>query len=337
MGLLSPDSAKFGVNRCWYDVRSYINDAPTTPPSVRVGHVPYFTYDAQTHTVTYNPRTFGCVTHYEVREQLIEAWSKNINWLLLEQGNILRYYSGLGDKVEDPRMRKIRKLLALAGSSDPNEAAAALAMARNKMDEWELNHSEPENTPFFAKSMGRMPCGMKQQKATHRMIGMIVEHFDCRLIWQHGLRIDSAGAWVMIAHGSRSALEIADYVADYLSDEIERFWNTYRKEHGAKGRSAKHSYQLGLLYTVHERLKVDRPKPNQHALIRVGKLNDFVDMLHPDLTSMSEMSDIKDGAALRAGTSDGQNLHIRPGVNGAGNSHQPRGLEARLRRLGSGD
>ena len=74
---------------------------------------------------------------------------------------------------QDKLLRKIKKLLALSKSTNPHEAASALAMAQKLMAENQLNQSQVEFTQVHAKQK----TAMKSARYVHMLIYVITKAF----------------------------------------------------------------------------------------------------------------------------------------------------------------
>ncbi|MEQ8762824.1 MAG: DUF2786 domain-containing protein [Planctomycetota bacterium] len=117
--------------------------------------------------------------------------------------------------LDDRLTERIRKLLALAESQNPNEAAAAAAraaelMARYRIDRVLLEAHDPEVEDLF----------FEETREKHTWRGILADgvtrSFGCRIYWRHapnGIRMHGVG--------TASDLAAARYLFELLAAEIE--------------------------------------------------------------------------------------------------------------------
>ena len=215
----------------------------------------------------------------------------------------------------EPTLMRIRKLLALSGSDNPNEAAAALAKARAlaARHDFDLREALGDKQPVSLQPLGRP---YKRIPGWYWLVMSIVER--CAFV-QYVCRAIEDGAEVkkqMEVYGEVEHLQLADYVHEFLISRGERFWRRRREEGDLAGR-LKGSYLKGLYAGVLARLAegqadgevrqaglVARDDPRIEALFR--RRNPHVRTVSRAMTARRD--------ALRQGQADSDGLRVLPGV-----------------------
>lgn len=140
--------------------------------------------------------------------------------------------------------RKIQKLMALATSSNPNEAELAMIKSQQLLLKYNvefetLNHTcEKDEEKIYLKRI------LKQKKADAKMqtIARILNTFFVNTVYNHSEHF----TYLEIV-GSFVNLEIAEYVASVLQHELDWLWDQAKKQHSyLKGLVAKNSFFLGI-------------------------------------------------------------------------------------------
>jgi hypothetical protein len=222
-----------------------------------------------------------------------------------------------------PIIEKIRKLLALAHSSNEFEAALAAAHVQRLLSEHNLGMADIEASykPDKADKIEIEATRTLPKWVRHLSAG-VCSAFDCQAIHN-----PSNGMLSFIGVGADA--QVAVYTFSYLVNTVRTLCSAYMKEHvgnGANGRTRelmRQSYYLGAVTTINERLKEQKVStpvtsgalvPIKEALIR---------------QTMSEIDDIRTVHsrrsyihydAYRKGKNDGSRVTIRKGVEQAGSA-----------------
>lgn len=218
---------------------------------------------------------------------------------------------------ESPLFRKIKKLMALASSSNQNEAESAMIKSQQLLLKHNLESTYLESSEEKV-SLKRI-MQQKTRNAKMRSIGKILETFFVNVIFHSGRE----HVYLAIL-GSAINIEIAEYVAHFLDHEMDNLWNETRKSHPKlKGLVAKNSFFLGIAKGYSnkiEALKRSYTQDEKQSLIVIEKALDLATaMAYPRLTSLSSHnSHCKNSSAL--GEKVGNQLHIKQGIPGSSNS-----------------
>ena len=216
----------------------------------------------------------------------------------------------------DRILRRIKELLAMAGSPNENEAANAMRLVHKYLLKYNLDLTEVERPRSFAvRHLGR--CSGRFQEYEYTLGNILKKHYFVEVVWTFSydpLR-DQPGRILQIV-GTPENLEIAEYVHRYVSDLIEPLWKAYREASGANGKSRR-QYLAGLLRGLEE--KLDRHTleiKEEHGLVWKGDplLKEYYRYLCPRLERVGGSGPSR-GKEYSAGLRDGKSIVIRRGIS----------------------
>lgn len=148
---------------------------------------------------------------------------------------------------------KIKKLLALSGSSNPNEAATAAAHAQRLMDKYKIEQTMLEAAAEVVEEDVRDwndPLDGVPHKSFitwKARLGLVIGKHNGVFIWKNG------GAIMLV--GKASDVQATRYLYAYCAREIDRL----TKEHCAgEGKSYANNFRLGCIDTIAAKLKEER-------------------------------------------------------------------------------
>jgi hypothetical protein len=172
----------------------------------------------------------------------------------------------IGKKSKDmeghPVLSKVKKLLALSGSSNQNEAAAALAAAERLLSRHNLSKPETDggSTPF---ERWRLKVGCKRVESKLSYIASILHKFffvECIFVKEFD---PMAGEYVMRLEilGKPVNLAMAEHVFHFLEERAETLWLAFKPTAhflGESGRGAKNTFVISMLSAFEDKLHKER-------------------------------------------------------------------------------
>ncbi len=187
-----------------------------------------------------------------------------------------------GDRVLD----RIRKLLALAGSSNQHEAELAMRTAHELMLRHNIAAAQTSARKFVVGHLG------DPTKRTTRVeldvVNLLAEFFFVEVIRVpiYLPRLGRAGHQFEIS-GTRANIELADHVYAFLLATADRLWTANRDDARVTSGRDRLAYQAGVIRGFREKLLLERAKLSGTGLVWVGDagLDDFVKLRHPRLTT----------------------------------------------------
>ncbi|MDR1042046.1 MAG: DUF2786 domain-containing protein [Deltaproteobacteria bacterium] len=252
----------------------------------------------------------------------------------------------LGPDAEDaelkPVLDKVKKLLALAGSDNTNESAAALSaaeriLARYSIDPATIDHG-PDNEPYR-----RLTIPMQGSRPTLRhslILHILIEFFGVAGIytWNYDPSTARESKEIELL-GLPMNLAMAEYVWAFLNERCDTLWEAYRPQAwrlGEKGLGAKNAFMNSLLNAFTTKMKEgrraaaeqpseggrpDAPPSNEVAVRHDKGLDEFVRSVFPSMGTTRHTSSASWSSpnAAGAGAAAGRKLSIRPPVGGGGN------------------
>lgn len=218
----------------------------------------------------------------------------------------------VGDLKADAVIEKVKKLLALASSSNTHEAELATLKAnqlilRHHLDRAQLGQAQELCVVTL----------MSAPKKNTLMIAVyeILTHFLVKPILFYG-----RGEVRLEAAGTRAQVELAQYICHFLQVELEKLWREAARLQGLKGLRAKNSFFVGIARGFSEKLhgsRTDLTASDSKALIKVeAELAQNVAHFMGGLSS-SHSGQVLDSNAHESGREQGHKLNIRPAVKGS--------------------
>ena len=225
---------------------------------------------------------------------------------------------------------KVKKLLALSKSSNPNEAALALERARELMDKYEISSSDLAYSDINTKE----GAGFKAKTpALHftALANLIAQLFGCEMYfnvvesqkWKHNKGYKSTYTTKPVFVGFSPNEELASYCFDNLYRKLKKARAEYKT--GKRLRSsilrARDSYALGWVYGVRRSILHIIPENRdveilgEDGLMVVNPLAAYVK--EKATGEMKGRSMDEDDRAGNRGYLDGKEVKINKGVSGS--------------------
>ena len=206
-------------------------------------------------------------------------------------------------------LSKVKKLLKLAESANTHEATLATAKANELLMKYNLAHIEDadkESEEVCVKNVYEAKRSNVQMNALYE----ILENFYVQPVFNRGQK----KAYLEVI-GSRTNVELADYIAKFLINEFERLY----KLSGLKGVAAKNSFIRGISEGFTHKIKSQQQeRPDyKNELISLDKvLKSQVAMVYSRMGSSSSSSKKNDHHARELGRQAGSNMSIHQGLSG---------------------
>lgn len=220
---------------------------------------------------------------------------------------------------QDKLLRKIKKLLALSKSTNPHEAACALAMAQKLMADNRINQSQVE----FSQVHAKQKTAMKSARYVHMLISVIKKAFGVEGYLSNHYPGDKYGENKMhvVFYGTEERPEIATYCFDVLYRRLQvarkAFLDTQNKRLKrstliARGDSFCEGWVVGVNQNVKQFAMTEEEKRKMEsyeaAVFKEEKWSE---------TRVREAGNTKDyGMAQSEGYKQGKEVTLNHGVNG---------------------
>lgn len=244
------------------------------------------------------------------------------------QGSDLDWRTEKRDEATEKILEKVRKLLALAGSSNEHEALLAMERVRELYAKYNLENAKTEASSAFVHLV--ICDGKKQMQAWHqKTIGILIEHFFVKVITfrQYNTKTCEHDFAIELI-GSRENVLMAEYVYYFLQRHLELLVKDAAQVKGKRfGRTERSSYRLGALNGFAEKLKRAEREPvdtsaksTNPGLTLIGRaiakfkeddlLDDYLSDIYPRLGRHKKTSHRVDSEAFREGHRAGRDMTL---------------------------
>lgn len=220
--------------------------------------------------------------------------------------------SNVNETIENPMVRKVKKLMALASSSNQFEAEQAMLKSQQLL----LNHNidvnslgQEEEEIFCLKRILKQ----KKDNAKLRSIASILQTFFVTTVY---LR---AGDHIYLEIvGNRDSVDIAEYVGNFLDNELENLWNNAQKNNFIQGTVAKNSFFTGVALGYCDKVKslkrTHEVSISKALMVIESKLELAKEMIYPHLRSTYSKGKYCSTSSY-LGQQVGRELNINPALN----------------------
>jgi hypothetical protein len=229
---------------------------------------------------------------------------------------------------ESPILAKVRKLLALAGSSNRHEAEAAMKAAHRLMLTHNVDLAAARAAAGYSvRTIG--PARVRRDPWEKLLVGLLASHFFVRVVWTtdldtHELVSDPRGGvrfrtrTVAECTGTHANLEIAAWVYDFVVATGARMWADHKRQRGVTGDRERRKYLAGLVTGLRKRLDESAAQCAADGLVWVGDagVDDLVGRRHPRLVRRGFR--VAGGDAFRHGEQDGRSIVLHKPIRREG-------------------
>lgn len=224
------------------------------------------------------------------------------------------------DERTQKHRARLEKLLALANSTNENEALVAMRRARELQDRHRFEELDTARSSRFVN----LEIGSgKQRHAPYegRITSILINHYRVEVVYITRFNPETMRNEATIdIMGNREDVLLAEYVHEFLHQSAESLWQSHRKATGARGLRARNSFIRGLLVGFHKKLELQENASNgqaamtseRNALILAEERSreQFKRKRYPRLVSRSSSARV-DRSAFSHGKSQGGRLSIR--------------------------
>ena len=225
----------------------------------------------------------------------------------------LDWKSEQNELFEDRMLDKVKKLLALAQSTNEHEAGAAMRKVQELYAQYNLDRAQLSDRNQYVHLV--IAEGKKRKNAwEQRIISILIEHFFVEIIIVQNFNAKTSQAeQAFEIIGTRENVLMAEYVYYFLLGQIEYLL----QKSNAKTRTQKASFRLGILEGFSDKLRVPpkaaevRDTVIQKALVQFKNdpfMAQYLKEIYPRLSFRKNSSRMVDTEAFTAGKSQGRNL-----------------------------
>lgn len=210
----------------------------------------------------------------------------------------------------EPIIKRIKKLLALASSSNENEAQAAMIKAQEMLVKYKLSLNDVQEPKQFEGKTVRKPTNVTFKKATWkgRLAGVIADNFSCYHFY------NTKGTQRVVFMGLEADTETAASVFEYAIEFVIGRVRQLRKKYYQLGESARgleNDYAQGFIAGLSVKFNKQKESNQEWALVLakpqtvIQAYNNMKWSNHPVMVGAKYYGY---GSALDQGNHDGQNF-----------------------------
>ena len=241
---------------------------------------------------------------------------KNLGWgkEVYEASSSIDFSLNASSETDTAILRKIKKLMSLASSSNIHEAEQAMLKSRelllkHNIDNFSLSPDNDET--LYLKRILKQ----KRESAKMRATAHILSSFFVNTVYTRG----EDGYIYLEILGTAIHIEIAEYVANFLQPEFERLWDEARGKAYLQGTVAKNSFFLGVAKGYCSKIEaVQRSytvKESQGLMVIEKQLTEATKLIYRSLRQ-SKSAGSYCGVSSAVGQQMGQQLNINPALKG---------------------
>ena len=233
------------------------------------------------------------------------------------------------DQSQSPEQRlfrKVRKLLALAGSANQNEAALALSKARKLCEEFGLDSTMSDEDPSHTGSI--ITHQKKKIELWQNLLGgLLMEHFSVQVIIREIFDAQTLEVYKCFELlGLDHKVKIARYIYWFVANRLPGYWSDYKLTQEKSGIRARNQFYQGLITGLKEQLsrkrqneqtgkKVEEPGQRTPAVAQSRALEAFVQARYPRIVKSRSSYGISDQESYEAGKKRGHTLNLYGGIS----------------------
>jgi hypothetical protein len=258
------------------------------------------------------------------------------DWARRASGGIPESIPHWKDRVlseeEERLLKRVEKLLSLAGSSNEHEALLAMQRVQEIYARYNLARLKERRDA----SIVSLTINFRKQRIDRHesmICSILLEHFFVRIIYG---RLYDAKA--LCEHrtveliGAQENVLMAEYVYHFLWQKIRSLWEEYQARTGAPGLS-KQDYMLGVLSGFRKKLAEGKEgvmkaasaayeAVETTALVARGnqELEAFIQHRYPRLGKRSWSATYRDHGTFADGVEEGRKLVLHKGISGKSGS-----------------
>ena len=214
-------------------------------------------------------------------------------------------------------LERIARLLALAESSNVNEAQAAMNAAQRLMLKYNLENAATQAPRAYGfRHLGKATGRVSESE---RLLGSILgKHFFVEVIWVPVYRPQEGNRGsVLEVCGTQANLEMAAYVHAFLTHSADHLWRDHQKAKRIRSNKDRRTFLAGVMAGFMEKLEQQRVVHKEEGLVwlKDADLDGFYRKRHPHIHHV-RLAGNRRTEAHAHGREAGRNLVLHKPVTG---------------------
>lgn len=168
---------------------------------------------------------------------------------------------------QNPVLRRIMRLLALAESPNLHESEAAMNEARRLMLAHNIDTAATASTDGYRfRHVGSVKA--RTDTSERILAGILSRHFFVSVIWIPSyLPLQGRGGYVLELCGTSANLDVAEYVHGFLTDAAKRLWRDHKSGLGIHSDRERRRFCAGVMAGFDEKLDAGERISHSQGLI----------------------------------------------------------------------
>ena len=220
---------------------------------------------------------------------------------------------------EDSIMLRIKKLMALAESSNRHEAEAAMAKAHEFIARYNLDFMARERDRAFVSVFVGKPA-LRHPREDYHLATLLQDYYFVKGIWVSAYVLEKGKMGrVLEISGTENNIKTASYVHDFVRNYICLKWNEYNKGRGLN-RFRKTDFAVGVIQGFVSRLESrTREKKDTEQSLQLVEWSDplllkYIAHRYPHTVRLGQRASRRDHGILRDGIREGKKMVIYRGI-----------------------
>lgn len=221
---------------------------------------------------------------------------------------------------DDHRLRKIKKLMALAESKNRHEAEAAMLKAHQLIGKYNIKLFELNEKRFFRSVFLGEPK-LRHTRDEYHLAGLLCDYYFVNGIWvsAYVLEKEKIGKVLEIT-GTVPNIKIAAYVYHFVHHYIDSKWSTYNKNKNLN-HHRKTDFSIGIIEGFRHKLEsasgVRHMEGHEKSLIKIEDplLKKYMAYKYPHTTNFYRDAQGQDDQVVHDGVHVGKKMVISKGID----------------------
>ncbi|MBF0226878.1 MAG: DUF2786 domain-containing protein [Desulfobacterales bacterium] len=220
--------------------------------------------------------------------------------------------------TEDKILARIHKLLALAESSNPNEAEVAMAKAYELMEKYNIELIEQnKEREYISIVLGTV--ALKHRLEEYSIANLLRDFYFVHPIWIPSYVVERGKMGkILEINGTIENVQIASYVYDFVNHYMQSQWKEYNK-HKKLTKHKMSDFAVGIIKGFVQKLEFQQNvrSNKKWEIVKAddAMMKEYLAYKYPKISSFTRRHSRKDPTILNDGIKVGEKMVISKGIS----------------------